>query len=175
MLRPQKDLLVSSHEFQLLKGGFEGMFLDLWPCRPLWQVWSKAARRRSGRSSITLGSTTQTAAYSTAAAPERDKPDRRRLMKSLFYLEGPSAVSEDERVFISRFIFSLTCFCILKFHDSPLAKGAWTLEQSWLSLSVFCPETLLSCSDVFLMLIGSRLNMKIIQMTSKLLISWNIN
>lgn len=75
MLRPEKDLLVSSHEFQLVKEGVGWMFFDLWPCRPLWQVWPKAARRCAGRSSITLGSTTQTAAYSTAAAPERDKPD----------------------------------------------------------------------------------------------------
>lgn len=44
-----------------------------------------------------------------------------------FYLEGLSAASEDERVFISHFIFSLTCFCILKFHNSPSAKDLGTI------------------------------------------------
>lgn len=60
-----------------VKRGVEGMFSHLWPCRPPWQVWSEAARRRSAeRSSINLWSTTQTAAHLTAAAwSEKNQPE----------------------------------------------------------------------------------------------------
>lgn len=83
----------------------------------------------------------------------------------------------------SHFIFSLTYFCVFKFHDPPSTK--WTMgacimenhDSTWFINILFHPETLLSCCDVFLMIVGFcwRSNIQTIQNTTEFLINLNIN